>query len=174
MRVYHYFFQVAVLASPAIAVQYNGSDGKPSFLKSLLKEFTIAKSHIDPLQYLSIKCDGQELVKVFNAFRSNLSARGLIEFADMVPLATQLLESTPHILSSMQRKYQHVLVDEFQDTNAVQCKLLLLLASQGGLTVVGDIDQLIYAFQGANRQNVQMLHKFFASKGVPVHTVALR
>ena len=87
-----------------------------------------------------------------------MRAAGALDFLDLIRVAFELLESHADVRASLRARHTHVLVDEFQDTNALQLRLLRLLAphtaADGGenraaVTVVGDDDQAIYSFQGA-------------------------
>ena len=72
-----------------------------------------------------------------------------VDFDDMMTLTTNLLESHPAVLERTRERYQHLLVDEFQDTSSLQLKLIsLLLGDRSSITVVGDDDQTIYSFRG--------------------------
>ena len=129
-------------------------------LKSFLTLLTTAKLHAVPLKYLTANCKNiptTDLGRAFTAFQERLKNAGLLQFADMIPLALQILERNADVLQEVSQGYGAVLADEFQDTNCVQLKLLLLLTSHGRVTVVGDIDQLIFSFQGADRYNTLLL-----------------
>jgi superfamily I DNA/RNA helicase len=87
----------------------------------------------------------QELLKGFNA----------IDFDDIIMLSVKLLQSTPAILDHWQQRFSHIMVDEYQDTNASQYLLISLLARRhGNLCVVGDDDQSIYGWRGAEVRNI--------------------
>jgi superfamily I DNA/RNA helicase len=87
----------------------------------------------------------QELLKGFNA----------IDFDDIIMLSVKLLQSTPAILEYWQNRFSHIMVDEYQDTNASQYLLISLLARRhGNLCVVGDDDQSIYGWRGAEVRNI--------------------
>lgn len=86
-------------------------------------------------------------------YDQGLRDRGLIDFDDMVAIARRVLESSESIRNSYRERFRYLLVDEFQDTNALQFRLLnLLLSSDQNLFVVGDDDQSIYGFRGAARK----------------------
>lgn len=84
-----------------------------------------------------------------------LQEQGLVDFAFLQRHALALLQEHPALLAELREQYQEILVDEYQDTNAAQDRLLALLAGDGQrLTVVGDDDQSIYRFRGATVQNI--------------------
>ncbi|MBL0225681.1 MAG: UvrD-helicase domain-containing protein [Geobacteraceae bacterium] len=121
---------------------------KISGLKNRLigpKEFTPTPS--DPLDYAVavVYPRYQELLKGFNA----------IDFDDIIMLAVGLLQSWPDILSFWQERFRYIMVDEYQDTNASQYLMISLLAQKyGNICVVGDDDQSIYGWRGAEVQNI--------------------
>ena len=90
------------------------------------------------------------LARAYAAYQRLLLAAGCIDFGDQVALAVRLLEQHPEVRRALHERYRYVLVDEFQDTDAAQLRLLqALVGPQGNLTVVGDEDQAIYGFRGA-------------------------
>lgn len=91
--------------------------------------------------------------ELYAAYSALLHSKGLVDFEDMVPAALGLLSRHPSALARLQSVYSHVLCDEFQDTNARQRDLLFRLGASGRITAVGDANQLIYGFQGADPTN---------------------
>jgi DNA helicase-2/ATP-dependent DNA helicase PcrA len=84
-----------------------------------------------------------------------LSARGALDFGDLILQAFRLLHERPHVRERVARRFRHVLVDEYQDTNFAQGMLLRLLVEEHrNVTVVGDDDQAIYRFRGASQKNL--------------------
>lgn len=100
------------------------------------------------------------LAGVLESYQTALAAEGLYDFDDMILRAIEVLESNDDLRFTLQEQYQFVLLDEFQDTNAAQLKLVSLLtnnpANEGkpNVLAVGDDDQAIYAFQGAEYSNM--------------------
>jgi DNA helicase-2/ATP-dependent DNA helicase PcrA len=88
--------------------------------------------------------------QVMVVYNRMLRERGAVDFDDILLATLHLLRDNPDVAASYQRRFAHVLVDEFQDTNAVQLDITQRLAGRGNLCVVGDADQSIYAFRGAN------------------------
>eukprot|EP00892_Ulva_mutabilis_P007928 jgi/Ulvmu1/5507/UM023_0043.1 len=82
-----------------------------------------------------------------------LAAAGRVDLDDLVPLAARLLRGNPAVTATVSERYQAVILDEFQDTSAVQFALLTQLASHRRVTAVGDDDQSIFAFSGAQPAN---------------------
>ena len=90
------------------------------------------------------------LARAYAAYQRLLATAGCIDFGDQVGLAVRLLEDHPTVRQALRQRYRFVLVDEFQDTDPAQLRLLqALVGPRGNLTVVGDDDQAIYAFRGA-------------------------
>jgi len=101
-----------------------------------------------------------ELANVLEAYEAALAEQGLYDFDDMILRAIQVLEINDDLKYTLQERYQYILLDEFQDTNAAQLRLVELLtdnpAQEGhpNVLAVGDDDQAIYAFQGAQYSNM--------------------
>ena len=96
-----------------------------------------------------------EIARVFAEYQTLLRTQGLIDFEDQVTLVVDLFRRRPAVLEEFQRRYRHILVDEFQDTNYIQFELLKMLAAgHRNLTVVGDDDQSIFRFRGASLSNI--------------------
>lgn len=104
------------------------------------------------------------LTQLFNAYRSQLIKGNHLDFASLIGMAVQLLEERPAIAKQFQRVYRFVCVDEFQDTNETQFRLLCALvpADKPNLFVVADDDQLIYQWNGANPKRLQELLERFS------------
>ncbi|WP_339807231.1 DNA helicase II [Stutzerimonas kunmingensis] len=97
-------------------------------------------------------------LKIYEAYEEACARAGVIDFSELLLRALDLWRDHPGLLDHYQRRFRHVLVDEFQDTNAVQYAWLRLLAKGGeSLMVVGDDDQSIYGWRGARIEN---LHQF--------------
>ena len=95
------------------------------------------------------------LDEVFALYQSKMKQFQALDFDDLLYLTVRLLENHPEALEKIQRRWKWVMVDEYQDTNAAQYKILkLLVAKTGNLFVVGDPDQSIYSWRGANIQNI--------------------
>ncbi|HSX07075.1 MAG TPA: ATP-dependent DNA helicase [Candidatus Saccharimonadia bacterium] len=113
-----------------------------------------------------------ELANVLEAYEAATAEQGLYDFDDMILRAIQVLETNDDLKYTLQERYQYILLDEFQDTNAAQLRLVELLtdnpAHEGrpNVLAVGDDDQAIYAFQGAQYSN--MLDFFHLFQGVLV------
>lgn len=100
------------------------------------------------------------------AYNKALRARGAVDFDDILLLVLHLLRAHPLITDHYTARFSHVLVDEFQDTNTVQWEITRLLGGRGNVCVVGDADQSIYAFRGANPSVLNAFTQTFPSTKV--------
>jgi len=94
-------------------------------------------------------------VKLFRAYEKECRRQRLLDFDDLVLLTVRLLERKPEVTRRYTARYRHVLVDEYQDVNLAQERLVELIAGAGDLFVVGDDDQSIYRFRGASRASLE-------------------
>ncbi|MDM8350625.1 DNA helicase II [Pseudomonas sp. sp1636] len=102
-------------------------------------------------------------LKIYEAYEAACARAGVIDFAELLLRALDLWRDKPGLLEHYQRRFRHILVDEFQDTNAVQYAWLRLLAKGGeSLMVVGDDDQSIYGWRGAKIENIQQFGDDFS------------
>ena len=90
-----------------------------------------------------------QLTKIYRAYDDYKKEKDLIDYDDMVTMTVEHLSRNKSVLEKYRKKYEHVLIDEFQDNNYAQFLLAKLLAGTGSITVVGDGDQSIMGFQGA-------------------------
>ena len=97
----------------------------------------------------------RKIADVFAEYQARLLRAGAMDFDDLLGNAVALLQRCPDLLEHYQRRFKHVMVDEYQDTNTVQNELVLLLTkSHRNVCVVGDGDQSIYKFRGADMRNI--------------------
>jgi len=113
-----------------------------------------------------IKDDGdptrRQLIKIYQAYEEACHRAGVVDFAELLLRAYELWRDNAALLQHYRTRFRHVLVDEFQDTNAIQYKWLMLLAGTNGLPfVVGDDDQSIYRWRGARVENLQHFRRDF-------------
>jgi len=119
------------------------------------KDEGLRPDHIDP-GYDSVE---KQLLRLYQAYEETCQRAGLVDFAELLLRAHELWLHNPGILDHYQERFQHVLVDEFQDTNTIQYAWLRLLTGESGnLFLVGDDDQSIYGWRGANIANIQRFH----------------
>ena len=96
-----------------------------------------------------------KIAKVYREYEAQLKANNALDFDDLLVKTVQLLQTQPDVRENYQERFRYIMVDEYQDTNTVQFKLVSLLAEKyRNLCVVGDDDQSIYKFRGANIRNI--------------------
>lgn len=94
--------------------------------------------------------------KAYALYQERCDRAGLVDFAEILLRAHELLRDTPALLAHYRQRFGHLLVDEFQDTNAIQYAFVRVLAGETGkVFIVGDDDQAIYGWRGAQVENVQ-------------------
>jgi len=109
-------------------------------------------------QHIDAQFDPSEelFVKVYKAYQDTCDRAGLVDFAELLLRAHELWLNNPELLAHYQQRFGHVLVDEFQDTNAIQYAWLTMLGkSQAKVMIVGDDDQSIYGWRGARIENIE-------------------
>ncbi len=110
----------------------------------------------------------QTYAEVFTEYQKRCEIAGLVDFAEMLNRAYQMLNNTPVLLRHYQGRFKNILVDEFQDTNAIQYAFIQQLSGGGAqVFIVGDDDQSIYGWRGALVENMQSFLKDFA--GATLH-----
>src|ERR1700676_2774111 len=104
----------------------------------------------------------RQLIKIYQAYEEACQRAGVVDFAELLLRAFELWRDNPALLQHYRTRFQHVLVDEFQDTNAIQYQWLTLLAKPDGMPfVVGDDDQSIYRWRGARVENLNQFRRDF-------------
>jgi DNA helicase-2/ATP-dependent DNA helicase PcrA len=102
----------------------------------------------------------RQLVRIYQAYEEACQRAGVVDFAELLLRAYELWRDNPALLEHYRTRFRHVLVDEFQDTNAIQYKWLMLLAGPDGLPfAVGDDDQSIYRWRGARVENLNQFRR---------------
>ncbi|TVO76788.1 DNA helicase II [Sedimenticola selenatireducens] len=102
------------------------------------------------------------MIRIYSEYQSACDRGGVVDFAELLLRAHELLRDRPDILHHYRERFQHILVDEFQDTNTIQYAWLRLLAGeQNSLFAVGDDDQSIYGWRGARVEHIRDFRKHF-------------
>lgn len=127
-------------------------------MSGIFGEISMIKNSRIPLEYFySSQCGEDIFRKIYRDYEAFLKKHRLIDFDDMLTLTYELFRERPDILSAWQKKYQYILVDEFQDINQIQYDILRMMAApENNLFMVGDDDQSIYRFRGSKPEI--MLH----------------
>ena len=109
----------------------------------------------------------QKTAEVYADYQKALASANAVDFDDIIYLTVRLFENFPDVLTHYRNLYKYIMVDEYQDTNFAQYRLISLLAGDGGnLCVVGDDDQSIYRFRGATIENILSFEKQYKDSEV--------
>jgi len=101
-------------------------------------------------------------IRIMNWYEEKMKSLNLLDFEDLLLKTYEIFAQFPNVLEKYRDRYKYVLVDEFQDTNLVQYKLMKMLAEESrNLFVVGDDDQSIYSFRGTNYENMNLFKQDF-------------
>ncbi len=121
------------------------------FLEEIAKEISVVKGNCISLEHYYASCCSDEVFReIYNGYKNALRTRRKLDFDDMILCCYELFSQRPDILKAWQKKFVYILVDEFQDINSLQYKILQMLAAPANnLFIVGDDDQSIYHFRGA-------------------------
>ena len=134
--------------------------------RSVQSEISNAKNEmLEPDQYLARNKGDfrkEKIAEVYSMYQKNLKENNAVDFDDIINFTIKILKENPEIADYYANKFQYVLVDEYQDTNKAQFTLVKLFAkNNGNITVVGDNDQGIYSFRGADISNILNFEKDF-------------
>ena len=121
------------------------------FLSGIINEISYVKGEMMSLSYYhSNNCSDELFAQIYEGYEKRLREENLIDFDDMLVFCYELLKERKDIRTLWQNKFQHILIDGFQDINKVQYEIIRMLAGKGDhLFIVGDDDQSIYRFRGA-------------------------
>lgn len=109
----------------------------------------------------------QQIAKVYEEYEAYLKENNLVDFDDLIALTYKLLDTHPELAQKTSQKYQYIMIDEYQDTNELQLKLIQkLCSSHTNLCVVGDDDQSIYGWRGAHIRNIMEFDQDFHGANV--------
>jgi DNA helicase-2/ATP-dependent DNA helicase PcrA len=160
------------------------SDDQLRLIKSILKENNIDSDALNPKYVSSLiqrwkdECllpedliyrsdQNQEVVKIYKIYQERLKSLSAADFGDLLLYNIILFRTHPHILENYQNRFKYVLVDEYQDTNAIQYLWLKMLAAKcSNICCVGDEDQSIYGWRGAQIRNILQFEQDFPGAAV--------
>jgi len=109
----------------------------------------------------------KQIAKIYEEYENYLTENNLVDFDDLLALTYKLLDENPELAKVTSEKYQYIMIDEYQDTNELQFRLIKqLCASHNNLCVVGDDDQSIYGWRGAHVRNILEFHEDFENVNV--------
>ncbi|MBR0276927.1 MAG: UvrD-helicase domain-containing protein, partial [Clostridia bacterium] len=148
-----------------------GLDDKMYPAKSILSNIGRAKDELMTPEDFKNAFAGDlrlsKIAEIYKIYQEKLKKYGSLDFDDIIMLTVKLFEEYPDVLSYYQRKFKYIMVDEYQDTNHAQYKLVSLMAEgHKNLCVVGDDDQSIYKFRGANIENILSFEKQYKNAKV--------
>ncbi|MBQ6621372.1 MAG: UvrD-helicase domain-containing protein [Mogibacterium sp.] len=165
---------------------YDETD-KKALIKRICKELNIDEKMYSPAMLMSVisKCKEREedaeayyrnnagdfqaekIHKVYAAYEREMLRNNAMDFDDLILNGVRVLECAPEVLAYYQNRFRYIMVDEYQDTNYLQYKLIhLLAAARRNLCVVGDDDQCIYQWRGADIRNILDFEKDFPETAV--------
>ena len=157
------------------------SDDQRTLMKKIFKEYDInskvykeravlnaisnCKNELmSPSEYMKSAIDSYEkgLARLYELYQSALKKNNALDFDDLICRSVELFEKCPEVLDYYQNRFRYIMVDEYQDTNTAQFRLIYLLAQKyKNICVVGDDDQSIYKFRGANIENILSFEERF-------------
>ena len=134
--------------------------------RSVMSEISNAKNEMLEPETYAVKAHGdfrkEKIAEVYERYQKRLKENNAIDFDDIINYTIKILMENPDVLEYYSNKFQYILVDEYQDTNKSQFTLVTMLASKhGNITAVGDNDQGIYSFRGADISNILNFEKDF-------------
>lgn len=147
-------------------IKYFDLDPKKYKEKTFLNEISRAKDELIPPEKMlsgSLNDYNKQLyAKAYMEYQKRLHANNAFDFDDLIMKTVELFRHNPEVLERYQKRFKYIMVDEYQDTNTAQFELIRLLAEKShNLCVVGDDDQSIYKFRGANIYNILNFEKDF-------------
>ena len=121
------------------------------FVSGILAEISLIKNtSVDLSHYYSTNCGEEVFRRIYHAYEDFLRQNHYLDFDDILIFCKELFEQRKDILTAWQRKYKYILIDEFQDINEIQYRIIQMLAApENNLFIVGDDDQSIYRFRGS-------------------------
>lgn len=152
------------------------SDDVLTIIKKIMKDLNMSKEHYNPREiknkissaknemmdvekFSKIEFD-HKIVEVYKTYQKKLKQGNSVDFDDLLILPIKLFKNYPSVLEEYQDRYKYILIDEYQDTNEAQYTFTRLLSAKyRNIFVVGDNDQAIYAFRGANYKNILNFEK---------------
>ena len=146
------------------ALKRLGVDDKQLKPRVALGRISWAKNHmIDPQEYFLASTNPLEekIAHIFKIYRDELAKANALDFDDLLLETVRLLKSSAEVRERYNRRYKYLLIDEYQDTNRPQYELMKLLGTHGNVCVVGDEDQSIYSWRGADIRNILEFEKDF-------------
>lgn len=140
-------------------------------INSVQSAISSAKNRMVDPEHMHINA-GQDyrkkiIARVYNTYQERLKQSNALDFDDLLVLTVEIFEKYPEVIKKYQERFRYIMVDEYQDTNYVQFRLVSLLAgNEQNICVVGDDDQSIYSFRGADINNILDFERYFSNAKV--------
>ena len=141
------------------------TDLPPNFMAKEISKYK--NSFLTPEEVFSLANENiyKQLASIYEKYQNYLLENNLVDFDDLLLLSYKILDENLDLAKEISKKYQYIMVDEYQDTNEIQLLLLKKLClTHNNICVVGDDDQSIYGFRGANHKNILEFEKDFNAK----------
>ena len=149
-----------------------GLDTKKFVPRSVHSHISNLKNELVSTQQALDKAEGvfdRKIAEIYEEYQRRLRNSGAMDFDDLLNVTVELFSAHPQTLNHYQERFQHVLVDEYQDTNPAQNDIVLKLGDKHqNVFVVGDSDQSVYAFRGADIRNILEFEKAFPDTSVVI------
>ncbi|WP_294146374.1 ATP-dependent helicase [uncultured Clostridium sp.] len=134
--------------------------------RAVLSKISSAKDDMITPEEFELNAGGdfreKKVAQIYKEYQKELKKNNALDFDDLIVKTVELFQNAPEVLDYYQERFRYIMVDEYQDTNMVQFKLVDLLAAKyRNICVVGDDDQSIYKFRGANIENILSFEKAF-------------
>jgi DNA helicase-2/ATP-dependent DNA helicase PcrA len=134
----------------------------PNVISSIIDKAKNNLEDVELFEYNAVSYFKKIIVKIYQQYQKELFESNALDFGDLILLTVKLLRERPEILENYQNKFRYILVDEYQDINLAQYQLIKLLSGKyHNLFVVGDPDQSIYRFRGADLSNILRFEEDF-------------
>lgn len=148
---------VALIKDCIITCGYEVTNYNAKTLKNFFSDFKTGRATLN-------NSDGA-IADIYKEWLLTQKAYNVVDFDDLILLPTKIFEKKPFVLEAVQKRFQYILVDEFQDTSLLQYKFISMIAKENrNISVVGDDDQSIYSWRGANYQNIVMFEQDFPER----------
>jgi len=164
--------QLALIKEAMAELQISDQVLPPGAARSRISQAKNALVSAERFEETQTDFAGERIGKIYRLYEKKLAASGALDFDDLIGRSVRLLRERPDILASERRRIRHLLIDEYQDTNAAQDALVKLLGEGAdSLCAVGDEDQAIYRWRGAEVEHILRFDQDFpGARIVPLET----
>ncbi len=137
----------------------------PNYMSKEISRYKNSFLSPDEVYALANDTNYKKMAHIYDKYQNYLIENNLVDFDDLLLLTYKILDENDELANEISNKYQYIMVDEYQDTNEIQLLLLKKLCkNHNNICVVGDDDQSIYGFRGANHKNILEFEKDFKAK----------